>query len=95
MNSFFCCNLANMSLELYVGPMWAGKSSTVLGTLRRYKSIGWQILVVTASADTRYGTEMIVSHDQDSYPARSVSALQPLVNDVEYGAAQLIVISNL
>lgn len=81
-----------MSLELYVGPMWAGKSSTVLGTLRRYKSIGWQILVVTASADTRYGTEMIVSHDQDSYPARSVSALQPLVNDVEYGAAQLIVI---
>ena len=92
MNSFFYCNLANMSLELYLGPMWAGKSSTVLGTLRRYKSIGWNILVLTAAADTRYGTEMIVSHDKDSYPARSISALLPLLNDVEYSGAQLIVI---
>jgi len=81
-----------MSLELYLGPMWAGKSSTVLGTLRRYKSIGWNILVLTAAADTRYGTEMIVSHDKDSYPARSISALLPLLNDVEYSGAQLIVI---
>ena len=81
-----------MSLELYVGPMWAGKSSTVLGTLRRYKSIGWNILVLTASVDTRYGTEMIVSHDKDSYPARSIQRLTPLYSDPEYSGAQLIVI---
>ena len=92
MNSFFCSGLANMSLELYVGPMWAGKSSTVLGTLRRYKSIGWNILVLTAAADTRYGTEMIVSHDQDKYPARSVKSLLPLSSESDYTTAQLIVI---
>ena len=73
-----------MSLELYLGPMWAGKSSTVLGTLRRYKSIGWNILVLTAAADTRYGTQMIVSHDQDKYPARSVKRLIPVIYDSEY-----------
>lgn len=81
-----------MSLELYLGPMWAGKSSTVLGTLRRYKSIGWNILVLTAAADTRYGTQMIVSHDQDKYPARSVKRLIPVIYDSEYDSAELIVI---
>jgi thymidine kinase len=92
MKPFFAGTSVNMSLELYVGPMWAGKSSTVLGTLRRYTSIGWNILVLTAAADTRYGTEMIVSHDQDTYPARSIQRLTPLCYDPEYSGAQLIVI---
>ncbi len=81
-----------MSLELYCGPMWAGKSSTVLGTLRRYRSIGWKILVLTASIDNRYGSNMIVSHDQEKYPARAVNKLTSVVNDEEYKQADLVVI---
>lgn len=81
-----------MSLELYCGPMWAGKSSTVLGTLRRYGSIGWKILVITASIDNRYGSGMIVSHDQEKYPAKAVEKLMPLLEDAEYKQSDLIVI---
>ena len=81
-----------MSLEIYCGPMWAGKSSTVLGTLRRYSSIGWKILVVTASIDNRYGEGMIISHDKEKYPALAVEHLVPLVVTPEYKAADLIVI---
>jgi thymidine kinase len=81
-----------MSLELYCGPMWAGKSSTVLGTLRRYRSIGWKIVVLTASIDNRYGSDMIVSHDQEKYPARAVDKLTSVVNDDEYKEADLVVI---
>jgi thymidine kinase len=81
-----------MSLKLYCGPMWAGKSSTVLGTLRRYGSIGWKILVITASIDNRYGSGMIVSHDQEKYPARAVELLAPMADDPDYKASDLIVI---
>lgn len=89
-----------MSLKLYCGPMWAGKSSTVLGTLRRYKSIGWKILLITSELDTRYysrlatmnGTGMVISHDQEEYPALAVKELAPLAKTKVYEEAQLVMI---
>lgn len=81
-----------MSLKLYCGPMWAGKSSTVLGTLRRYKSIGWKILLITSEIDKRYGDGMVVSHDQDKYPAVAVKLLDPVSKTKIYEEAQLIMI---
>ena len=81
-----------MSLELYCGPMWAGKSSTVLGTLRRYSSIGWKILLLTSELDNRYGSGMVVSHDQEKYPALAVRNLLEVAKTKVYEDAQLIMI---
>lgn len=88
-----------MSLELYCGPMWAGKSSTVLGKLRRYKSIGWKILLVTSEIDSRYqvfatahGSGMVISHDQEKYPALAVKDLTPILSTKIYEEAQLVMI---
>jgi thymidine kinase len=81
-----------MSLKLYCGPMWAGKSSTVLGTLRRYKSIGWNILLLTSEIDNRYGSGLVVSHDQEKYPALAVRELTPVLRTKIYEDAQLIMI---
>lgn len=81
-----------MSLKLYCGPMWAGKSSTVLGTLRRYKSIGWNILLLTSEMDNRYGSGSVVSHDQEKYPALAVRELTPVLKTKIYEEAQLIMI---
>ena len=81
-----------MSLELYCGPMWAGKSSTVLGTLRRYSSIGWKILLLTSELDSRYGTGMVVSHDHEKYPALAVRSLLSVAKTKVYEDAQLIMI---
>jgi len=81
-----------MSLELYCGPMWAGKSSTVLGTLRRYSSIGWKILLLTSDLDNRYGSGMVVSHDHEKYPALAVHSLLDVVNTRVYEEAQLVMI---
>ena len=81
-----------MSLEIYLGPMWAGKSSTVLGTLRRYSSIGWKVLVLTSDLDNRYGTGMIVSHDQEKYPALALKELLSVLKLDLYKDAQLIMI---
>ena len=81
-----------MSLELYCGPMWAGKSSTVLGTLRRYSSIGWNILLLTSELDNRYASGMVVSHDHEKYPALAVRSLVDVAKTKVYQDAQLIMI---
>lgn len=81
-----------MSLDLVLGPMWAGKSSHVLSRIRRYKAIGWNVLVITHSNDTRYGKEIISNHDHDTLSALALNELMGLQNSTEYSNAQLIVI---
>lgn len=43
-----------MSLELIIGPMFAGKSSTILQRVKRAEVIGIKSFIVTSNIDTRY-----------------------------------------
>jgi thymidine kinase len=53
-----------MSLELILGPMFAGKSSAILQIVNRHKSIGRSTLLISHSIDSRYSSEnYIVNHD--------------------------------
>ena len=82
-----------MSLELILGPMFAGKSSAILGMIRRNTFISRKTLCITSAIDTRYSTEAkIVSHDKDSYPAVAVKALLQLTTTEEFASAQCIII---
>lgn len=81
-----------MSLNLVLGPMWAGKSSYILGKIRRYKAIGWNVYVITNALDHRYGQYVISNHDSDQCPAISVRTLMPLLQDDEYKKAKLIIL---
>lgn len=81
-----------MSLEIVLGPMWAGKSSLLLGYIRRHRAIGWEVLVLTSVLDDRYGQETVSSHDREHAPARATKTLLPLLNDPEYKAARLILL---
>lgn len=81
-----------MSLEVILGPMWAGKSSTILGFIRRYKAIGWNVLVLTSALDNRYGEQTISSHDRENHPATAVSELKSIQGTPAYNEAQLIVL---
>jgi len=82
-----------MSLELLMGPMFAGKSSAIQSIVRRHRALGWSVLVITHSMDTRYSsTPMIVNHDQQSLPAVAAPHLMPLLETDEYRAARLVVV---
>ena len=81
-----------MSLNLVVGPMWAGKSSYILSKIRRYKAIGWEVYVITNSLDHRYGHYVISNHDSDQFPAVSVRSLLPLRGEQNYKNAKLIIL---
>jgi thymidine kinase len=82
-----------MSLELYLGPMFAGKSSAVLGVIRRNLIIGRPTLCLTSALDKRYTAEAkIVSHNKDSYPATAVDRLCPLLGTVDFQRAECIIV---
>jgi thymidine kinase len=82
-----------MSLELLLGPMFAGKSSALLTIVRRHRALGWSVMVITHSMDTRYGADpQIVSHDRQQTPAIATATLEPLMNREDYRAARLIVV---
>jgi len=86
-----------MSLELIIGPMFAGKSSALQSIVRRRMAIGWNVLVIKHSIDTRYlsdsdSNNYVVNHDMQKCPARSCSLLSECLSWPEYRDAQLIVV---
>ena len=86
-----------MSLELIIGPMFAGKSSALQSIVRRRMAIGWDVLVIKHSIDKRYlpdseNNNMVVNHDQQKCPAKSCSLLGDCLSWDEYQSAKLIVI---
>ena len=79
-------------LTLLMGCMFAQKTTELLRRIRRYKSIGYSVLVVNYAGDTRYGTNKIASHDAESYEARGASTLEEVRADVESGKFQVLVV---
>jgi thymidine kinase len=86
-----------MSLELIIGPMFAGKSSALQSIVRRRKAIGWNVLVIKHSIDTRYlanpdTNNEIVNHDLQSCQAVACSRLCECLEWNDYTDAQLVVV---
>ena len=68
-----------MSLDILIGPMFAGKSSRILSIASRYSALGTPVLVVKHSDDTRYGNmNAIVTHDGKTVPCKCVRDLDDI-----------------
>ena len=83
-----------MHLTLLLGPMFAGKSSALLARVRRAKTLGWPVLLLTSSLDKRYSDSghEIMTHDKDSLTAVGVQVLKGVLVREDYKLAKLIVI---
>ena len=82
-----------MSLEIIIGPMFAGKSSALLSRIRRSKAIGRNVTVITSSLDNRYSVEpALVSHDKESVAAFATKELIPCLQQDDLLKADLIII---
>lgn len=83
-----------MSLDLYIGPMFAGKSTAVVAIVRRYNFIGIKTLCITSSLDNRYTNtdSSIATHAGDRYPAMAVKTLMPLLETPQFAAATHLII---
>ena len=82
-----------MSLELIIGPMFAGKSSALQSIMRRRTAIGWTVLVIKPVIDKRYdGLNEVVNHDMQRCPAVAVETLMELYGVMDFQKAQLIIV---
>ncbi len=75
--------------------MFAGKSSAILGIIRRNKVIGRPTLCLTSHLDKRYKSgsgAAITSHNKDSHPAIAVRALTPILESPAFADARCIII---
>ncbi len=68
-------------LTLIIGCMFAQKTTELLRRVRRYRSIGYKVMVVNFKHDTRYGEGCIASHDIDKVPALTVERLADVPED--------------
>lgn len=79
-------------LTLLIGCMFAQKTTELLRRVRRYKSIGYKVLVVNFIGDTRYGEKCIASHDKEIEKAVCVDKLSAIDNLVRSGEYNVIAI---
>ena len=80
-----------MSLEIIIGPMFAGKSSALLSRIRRSKAIGKIVMVITSSLDKRYSVEpTLTSHDKESVAAVAVAKLMSCLQEDDVQRSKLL-----
>lgn len=85
-----------MSLELVIGPMYAGKSSYGQSIAKTRMAIGWDVLVLKHTMDTRYLTmtenAFVISHDKLTMPAIACARLMSIMEDDTYKRSKLIIV---
>jgi thymidine kinase len=83
-----------MSLEVIIGPMFAGKSSAILQRVKREQSIGTNTLIVTSCLDTRYteNVNLVKTHDSQVFSAVALSSIKDMLELKEFKEASLVVI---
>tara|TARA_B100000674_G_C37468588_1_gene745928 strand:- start:33 stop:560 length:528 start_codon:yes stop_codon:yes gene_type:complete len=73
-------------LSLILGPMYSGKSTTLLSRYRRYKFANKKCLLIKYSKDTRYDKNNIITHDSLEYQAKNCTLLKEIdeiINDYD------------
>lgn len=85
-------------LTVIMGCMFAQKTTELVRMIRRYRSIGYQVLVVNSHRDTRYQEQQgqekgqIVTHDEKKEEAVMVCRLEEMDKEVRSGCYQAVVI---
>ena len=84
-----------MSLDIVMGPMFAGKSSLAIQRLRREMYLNTKCCVITSSLDTRYDSagRSLQTHDESGgHPAIGLKVLQEVFTLAVFLEASFIVI---
>ncbi len=90
---FLNSNQDNMGrISLLLGCMFAQKTTELLRRVRRYKSIGYKVLVVNFIGDTRYGKDCVASHDKEVEKAACVEHLKSVDHLVRSGQYNVVAI---
>ena len=77
----------NTTLDMYIGPMYSGKSSELIKQARKLLAIKKKILVVKPKIDNRYYSDKISTHNLDSLDCtvvENISDINGLLDSIDY-----------
>jgi len=82
------------SLEIVCGPMFSGKSTTILSRIATAEVLGWKYVIFTSSLDTRYSKDAhsIQTHDGRMIEATACDDLDECFNHPLYPHAHIVII---
>jgi thymidine kinase len=72
-------------LELFIGPMFSGKTSKVLEIYKQCKFCNIPVIIINHSIDTRYHESMVSTHDKVMAPCIQTTLLRNIwdYNDID------------
>ena len=73
LKSRFSQSEKNAQMRVICGPMFSGKTKSLIRVINEYKAIGKKVLVFKPKFDDRYAEDKIVSHDKDTTNAYNIS----------------------
>jgi thymidine kinase len=85
-------------LELFVGPMFSGKTEMLINMYRKYMICNINVMVINHSSDNRkYSIDRLSSHNNDSINCYYVNSLDCIIKDTvmceKYYSSQIIMIN--
>jgi len=86
-------------LELFIGPMWSGKTSELVKLHKQYTFCEIPVLAINYAHDTRYSTNTICTHDLVNVPCHTCVELREIADIVDgsiepvFKEAQVILIN--
>ena len=82
-----------MSLELILGPMFAGKTSALQAIIRRHEALSLSCVAYKPQIDDRYGAdEFLYNHDKVKVAAHPTQTLLQNLETADYKAARLVIV---
>ena len=81
-----------MSLHVVCGPMFSGKTTLAMQTVRRYRSVGTKVMIISHSSDSRYTQNGVSSHDRIVMDSHLCTVLTPMLDEIDWAVAKVIVI---
>jgi thymidine kinase len=79
-------------ITLIIGCMFSGKSSEIIKIYNKYKTEDKHILLINHKTDTRYGQNVMSSHNKTQLPCFTCLELAKIVGTEMYNKADIIMI---
>ena len=70
-------------LEIFIGPMFSGKTSKLIELYKQYSFCNIPLAVINHSSDTRYDDTMLSTHDKIMIPCIQTPNLSLVTNDMD------------
>lgn len=69
-------------IEVICGSMFSGKTEELIRRIKRAKIANQNVLIFKPSKDIRYGTDVVVSHDENKYDSIPVNSSKQILQHV-------------